>query len=372
MKFDNAYRKEINDCQPYIAGEAEDTVRRRYHLERVIKLGSNENPYGPFKHAQQAMIRSISSLNRYPEDDFLNMKLLIANEFNLKPDNVAIGSGAGNILETLAKEFLNTGDEVLIAQQSYRLYREISKMMGAKVIGIPLTTDYQFNLAKFQKNITPKTKIIWICNPNNPTSTVTNPDELERFIAGLPKNIWIVIDEAYANFSDRDHLPNLLKFIEKKRVIIVRTFSKYYGLAGARLGYALADAKTIQGYDTVTEPFSCNRAVLAGAIASLKFDRDQTKSVLNKIKDDRTWLSEQLRQLDFKVANSQSNFIFAELPSDIENATAFCQSLMQHGVIIRDCTPWGYPRHIRVTIGTHEELELFLEQVKLLLKVKEM
>lgn len=151
VKFDQTYRKEINITQPYIQGETEDEVRRKYHLDKVVKLGSNENPYAPYYHSKNAMIHSISTLNRYPEDDFVNMKKLLADETGLKPENVALGSGAGNIIETISKMFINEGDEVLIAKQSYRLYREVSKLMGAKVIEIPLTADYQFDLDQFEQ-----------------------------------------------------------------------------------------------------------------------------------------------------------------------------------------------------------------------------
>ncbi|EHL95267.1 histidinol-phosphate transaminase domain protein [Lentilactobacillus parafarraginis F0439] len=145
-QFDDTYRKEVNSVAPYIQGETEDEVRRKFHLDKVVKLGSNENPYGPYYHARKAILRSVEDINRYPEDDFINTKRVIANHFGLKADNVGLGSGAGNIIETISKMFLNAGDEVLIAKQSYRLYREVSKLMGAKVIEIPLTKDYQFDL----------------------------------------------------------------------------------------------------------------------------------------------------------------------------------------------------------------------------------
>ncbi|GHP13694.1 histidinol-phosphate aminotransferase [Lentilactobacillus fungorum] len=358
--FDKTYRREINDCEPYIAGETEDVVRRKYHLNKVVKLGSNENPYGPFDHAKKAMVRSIETVNRYPEDDFVEMKELIAKQWGLSADNVAIGSGAGNILETLSKEFLNAGDEVLIAKQSYRLYREISKMMGAKVIEIPLTDDFQFNLDSFQKHISDKTKLIWICNPNNPTSTVTDAKKLDQFINNLPDHVWIIVDEAYADFSNKENLPNFIKYIGKKRIIVVRTFSKFFGLAGARLGYALADTQAINGYDTVTEPFSTNRMVLAAASASLKFDKEQIQTTREKIIASREKLTKRLTEMGCQVAPSEANFIFAKLPDNFENATTVCENLMKQGVIVRDCTPWGYSDSIRITIGTSKELDFFL------------
>ncbi|GHP14587.1 histidinol-phosphate aminotransferase [Lentilactobacillus fungorum] len=359
-KFDKAFRKEVNEVHPYIQGETEAEVKRRYGLKAVIKLGSNENPYGPYYHAKQAMIRSVTTSNRYPEDDFIQMKAVIAQHVGLQPENVALGSGAGNLIENIAKMVLNTGDEVLIAKQSYRLYREASKLMGAKVIEIPLTNHFQFDLDQFAAKVTKQTKLIWLCNPNNPTATVVNAQELRQFIDQLPDHVWVVVDEAYAEFADEGAIPDLTKLIGNKRLVVLRTFSKFYGLAGARLAYLLAAPKVIQAYDTVTEPFNTSRIALAGAIASLQFDQAQAQSTLAKIQGDREGLIESLEILGCSVAPSQANFIFAKLPDDVPSATEICEELMKRGVIVRDCTPWGYPNHIRITIGKHAELERFL------------
>lgn len=366
-QFDDTYRKEVNSVAPYIQGETEDEVRRKFHLDKVVKLGSNENPYGPYYHARKAIIRSVEGINRYPEDDFINTKRVIANQFGLKADNVGLGSGAGNIIETISKMFLNAGDEVLIAKQSYRLYREVSKLMGAKVIEIPLTKDYQFDLQTFNEKINDKTKLIWICNPNNPTSAVTDPQALERFIADLPDHVWVVVDEAYADFAKPEHLPNLLQFIGHKRVLILRTMSKAYGLAGARLGFLLGEPTAIAAYDTVTEPFNSNRSVLAATIASFKYDQPQFKRALKRIWGDKVGLTESLEILDCEVARSDANFVFVKLPDGAPSATEVTNQLMAQGVIVRDGTPWGYPDHIRVTIGKHDELEFFLEKFQAIL-----
>lgn len=362
-QFDSTFRTEVNITQPYIQGETEDEVRRQYHLDKVVKLGSNENPYAPYYHSKNAMIRSISTLNRYPEDDFVNLKQLLADRNGLKPENVALGSGAGNIIETIAKMFINEDDEVLIAKQSYRLYREVSKLMGGKVIEIPLTDNYQFDLDEFQHKISDKTKLIWICNPNNPTSTVTDASKLEEFMDQVSDDVWVIVDEAYAQFANRLSLANFIRYIGHKRVMVIRTFSKFYGLAGARLGYVLGDSDAIQAYDTVTEPFNTNRTAIAGASAALQFDQTESNMARRKILGDREGLVESLGLLGFSVAESQANFVFAQLPEGAPGATAVVNALMKKGVIVRDCTPWGYSHHIRVTVGTHVELEFFLSKL---------
>jgi histidinol-phosphate aminotransferase len=368
MAFDFTVRKEVNDCLPYIQGETIDDVKERYNLSKVIKLGSNENPYGPFPHALAAMKDSLVTLNRYPENDFINLKKLLAKKNDVQLENIILGSGAGNVLEILAKTFLNTGDEVIIAKQSYRLYREISKIMGAKVIEIPLTEDYQFDLSKFLSVITSKTKLIWLCNPNNPTSTLTDKHAINKFVEKLPSHVQLIIDEAYADFSNPDDRPDVIDYVKNgKKVIIVRTFSKYYGLAGARMGYAIANKDTVQAYDTVTEPFSASRIALAGSYASMTLDKEEVAVSRQKIIEQRDKLTVELEKLGCKTAKSQANFIFTQIPFE---ATWFCDEMMKRGVIIRDCTPWNYPYHVRITIGTPAENENFLKTFCSLLEEK--
>jgi histidinol-phosphate aminotransferase len=261
---------------------------------------------------------------------------------------------------------LNTGDEVIIAKQSYRLYRELSKMMGAKVIEIPLTADYQFDLAKFAAAITAKTKLIWLCNPNNPTGTLTSKKEIEKLIALLPEHVQLIVDEAYADFSDPQQLPDLIKDLKVgKKIVIVRTFSKFYGLAGARLGYAIANANTIQAYNTVTEPFCTSRTVLAGGYASITADQAAVQTARQQIIEQRAWLQEELAELGCSSTASQANFLFTKLPIA---ATELCRSMMKNGVIVRDCTPWGYPDHIRITVGKKAENQIFLQGFRTLLQ----
>lgn len=179
----------------------------------------------------------------------------------------------------------------------------------------------------------------------------------------VPDNVWVVVDEAYAQFADHLSLANFIRYIGKKRVMVVRTFSKFYGLAGARLGYVLSDPEAIQAYDTVTEPFNTNRTAIAGAAAAMQFDKAEIDKTRKKILGDREGLVESLGLLGFTVAPSQANFVFAKLPDGAPDATQVVDDLMKQGVIIRDCTPWGYPHHIRVTVGTHKELEFFLSKL---------
>ena len=245
-------RKEANIVNEYVPGKSIDEVKEEYNVERVVKLGSNENPYGPYKDAVDEMIREVSIMNIYPEKNFIKLKKILGDKYQLTEESIGIGHGAGGVLETIARTFLEDGDEAIVPTESYRLYREISKIMGAKVIEIPLNKEFVIDLDKITKAVNDKTKLIWICNPNNPTGTIVDKKKLEELIYSLPEKAWVVLDEAYYEFSDKYNMPDTVKYIkEGKNVMCVRTFSKYYGLAGGRIGYLIANPEIIKYYDKI-------------------------------------------------------------------------------------------------------------------------
>ena len=295
---DLRFRRQVDDCQPYVAGESEASVLRRYDLEKVVKLGSNENPFAPYPHEKEAMQESLNFLNRYPEDDYLELTKTIAKQNGVEPENVALGSGAGNVIETVSRLFLDEDDEAMIARPTYRLYREVSRLMGAKVIEVPVRDDFSYDFDAMKAAINEKTKLIWLCNPNNPTGAINDPAEIEEFIDEVGDNVWIVVDEAYADFIEDGMRPELVSRIEHKKVAIIRTFSKFYGLAGARVGYVLG--------------------------------------------------------LSLEFVPSHSNFIFAKLPDGFD-ADVVCEKMMSKGVIIRSCSAWGYRDCVRITVGKPAE-----------------
>ncbi|WP_311406799.1 histidinol-phosphate transaminase [Liquorilactobacillus uvarum] len=362
-------RREVDDCQPYIAGETEAAVLKKYNLKSVVKLGSNENSYGPYANACAAMQESLKYLNRYPEDDYVDLIATIAAQNGLTSKNVALGGGAGNVIETTSRLFLNEGDEVLIAKPTYRLYREVSILMGAKVKSVPVKADFTYDFTAFKAAITPKTKLIWLCNPNNPTGAINDPKDIERFIDEVGDDVWIAVDEAYADFIQTGQRAHLVEKIDQKKLVIIRTFSKYYGLAGARVGYILARSKVISAYDTITEPFCVNRVGLFAARASLLMDQEEADEIKQKLIFEKEKLSKDLTQLGFEVVPSQSNFIFAKLPNNLYSGE-ICEELMSQGVIIRECDAWGYPHHVRITVGKKSENAQLISEVRKLLRVK--
>jgi len=355
-------RNEIKNVNPYIAGKTIDEVRAIYNLKEIIKLGSNENAYGPFEHAKKAMINEIGNVFMYPDKTYEELKSILADQYKVEANQLAIAHGAGGMLETLARTFIAKGDEVIIPEQTYGLYFEITKLMGGTVITVPLDENYCIPVDEMIKKINDKTKIIWLCNPNNPTGTVVDKEAFNRLLAALKPHTWLVLDEAYAEFAEQNALPDAIKKIsEGHNLIVVRTFSKAYALAGVRIGYAIANKDMIKLIDTVAEPFNANRVGLVGAIASLKEDQKEYQTSLNAIIKDRKMLSEALSKFNFKGIHSHANFIFCETPY---NAEELSERLLKKGIIIRPCGGWGYPNAIRISVSTTYENQKFLETLE--------
>lgn len=359
-------RKSIKFVNPYVAGKTIDKVKEIYGLDEVIKLGSNENPYGPYEHAKEAMIKEIDQIFMYPEYNYEKLKEVLTEMNDLEYDNVALAHGAGGMLETLAKTFIEEGDEVIIPKQSYGLYREISNLMGANVIESSLTSDYHIDIEDIISKFTDKTKLIWLCNPNNPTGTMVDEGLFKTLLEKLPTKAWVVMDEAYIEFSDPEKRIPSIDYIKKnEKIVVVRTMSKAYGLAGARIGYAFGNKEIIRVIETVAEPFNANRIGLAGAIETLTKDQESYKKGLQKIISGREKLVQLLTDLGVNCLDSEANFVFFETGL---NASAIGEEMLKRGVIVRPCTGWGYEEAIRVTVGTKYENKRFIEEFSKVLR----
>ena len=351
-------RPDIEDVQPYVAGKTIEEVKRQYKLEQVIKLGSNENPWGPYPAAVKAMQQEVLQLHTYPDNSFVEMKRKIAEMYGLDERWIAVSHGAGGMLETLAKTFVEPGAHILIPQYTYGLYREISRLMGGRVEHTPVTGDMEIDMGRLRERVRPNTRVVWLCNPNNPTGTVVDKADLFSFARSLPEGCWLVLDEAYAEFADQSLLPDRVELIkEELPLVVVRTFSKAYGLAGARLGYAIAHPDLIKVIDTVAEPFNANRIGLAGAWATLEQEQVAVAETIAVVQAERGRLQTALTERGFIVYQSQANFILfdAALPAD-----QAAHDLLKQGVIVRSAAGWGLVSHIRVTVGKPSENNMFL------------
>jgi len=341
-----------------VAGLTSEEVRRRFGLERVLKLGSNENNYAPFPSVLEAMREELPRVHMYPDLAFKELKESIGALYGLKPENIALSHGAEGALQTLGKMFLDPGDEVVIPRVTYGLYREISRVMGATIVQVPPEPDFRLSLEALEKALTPKTKLLWLANPNNPTGTVLDSGMFPELFRILPEKALVVLDEAYGEFGDSKKLPPTAEYIRQGYPLVgVRTFSKAYGLAGVRLGYLLGDPRVVEAFDVVSEPFNANRVALAGARAVLREGRSEMEEARQKILRDRQRLERELEIVGCQVIPSQTNFVFCRIPW---NGDLFAQHLLRRGVIVRPCGIWGLPEMLRITVGTEEEVSLFL------------
>ncbi len=354
-------RKAALTVAAYVPGKTTDAVIEEYGLTDVVKLGSNENNYGPFPKAMEAMTQELKRLHVYPEKNFVRLKNLLGAKVGLDGTYIGLGHGAGGVLETIARTFLEAGDEVIIPGQTYGLYKEISKVMGAEIVWSPLK-DYALDIEDITAKVTPRTKLLWLCNPNNPTGTVFSAQKLIPLLDALPPHAWVVLDEAYREYADASLLPDTEELVRAgRRVLGVRTFSKYYGLAGGRIGYLVAAPEVITWYDTVSEPFNANRIGLAGAVATLTGDTEELERCRWAMMRDRDEMAKNLRALGCQPVATHTNFLFFETPYP---CAVVNELLLRRGVIARPCAGWGLPRHMRVSIGTTRENRAFLNAME--------
>lgn len=361
MKYEDIFRPSVFGLTEYIAGKTIEEVKRELGLKEIIKLSSNENPYGPHPAALEAIKEELSNISMYPEKSFLELKAALADFNGVKFENVVVGHGSETIIQIIPQLFVKPGDEVIIADKTYGRYEEASRLMEAEIKYVPLQ-NFTYDLEEIARTVTHKTKIIWICNPNNPTGTIVRSQEVLNFLNKIPETVVVVFDQAYFEYVDDEEYADGVQFLKKgfPNVIVLRTFSKAYGLAGLRLGYALAPEKIRQMLDTIKEPFNLNRLSIVAGPACLK-GKLWLDGVIRSNRLGREYLSQQFKEMGLWAVPSQSNFMMVHVG---QNAEELFQKMMKKGVLIRPATGWGYDEFIRVTVGAPGENEKFLACLK--------
>ncbi len=277
------FKKSISSLKPYVAGKPISEVKRELGISEVIKLASNENPYGCSEKAKEAIIKVAGESNIYPDGSAYELRKALAKKLGICGDELVFGTGSDGLLELIGKAFLEEGDESVIPTPSFSLYETNTLSSGAVPVKIPLDKNYKMDLKKMYEAINEKTKVIWLCNPNNPTGEISSGDEINEFIKKVPERILIVLDEAYYEFAKGhgDYGESLEN--RKENVIILRTFSKIYGLAGLRCGYGIADKKIISEIEKVRSPFNVSLVAQAAACASLSDDEFLKHTLASRI-----------------------------------------------------------------------------------------
>lgn len=341
-------RELLNDIKPYQAGKRVSEVKAELELAELIKLSSNESPLPPTRLAQRAMRMAVSQLNRYPDGSSRMLVDKLSKRLQVPTDNIIIGNGSNELIRLLAQVLTEPGDELVMAKPSFVVYPLVAKIMQAKAAEVPLT-DNRHDLKALAAAVTKKTKIIFICNPNNPTGTIVTRAEILDYIENIPKNVVVAFDEAYFEFVDsEDYMSALELFADYPNIVVFRTFSKIYGLAGARIGYAVAPKEIVGAIQKVREPFNVNMIAQVGAYYSLDCDTEINRRAEDNLKE-KTFLEGEFRRLGINYAPSQANFIYANLGK--KAAEAFTQ-LQRLGIIVRTFNETDY---VRITVGNRDE-----------------
>jgi histidinol-phosphate aminotransferase len=371
-------RKEILKVHPYVPGKPIETLKRELGIKgRIIKLASNENSLGPSPKAVAAARRAAADVHLYPEGSSFLLRQEIAKRLGVSGGEVIFGSGTDEIIEQLGKTFIRPEDEIVVSEHAFVRYRDAGDIMGCRVISVPMI-DYAHDLTAMAAAASTRTKIIFIANPNNPTGTYNGKEELSAFLERLKVRFGgyapiVVLDEAYYEYArGNSGYPESIDYFKGGRraakypnLVILRTFSKAYGLAGLRVGYAVADRDIVQFLDRARLPFNLTSVSQAAALAALGDAAHIRKSV--KIVDEgKKFLYWELKKAGIKYVPSAANFILLDV-SPLAGQTVF-EMLLRKGVIVRAMDEYGFPNHLRVTISTQQENKIFLEKLKIALK----
>ena len=350
----------VKQITPYVPGKPIEEIEKEYGVSGAIKMASNENPLGPSPKAIEAIKNCLNTLHRYPDANSFLLKEQLSKKLGIPQGCIIPSNGSNEILELLSKVFLRPGHEVIIPEPTFSLYAKFTQAMDGIPIRVPLKS-FCIDLRTVLEKISPRTKIIFINNPNNPTGTIIKKEEFEEFINYIPENIIIVLDEAYAEFVETSDFPHGKNYLDAQRwIIVLRTFSKVYGLAGLRIGYGLAPQELTHYLNKVRQPFNVNSLAQVAALAALE-DNEHFEKTLQIVSEGRQYLYQQLQNLGVKYITSQSNFIMIYLG---EKCPRMYEFLLRMGIIVRPLTSFGFPEHIRLSIGKPEENKRFIDTLK--------
>jgi len=346
------FKKHIQAIHPYEPGKPIKELEREMGLRSIIKLASNENPLGPSRKALRAIRRAIPEIHLYPESSCHELVNRLSEELGVPKTQLIIGNGSNEIIELLARGFLSEGDEVISSECSFLVYPILTQVCGAKYVSVPMK-NHRYDLKGILNAITDRTRLIFIANPNNPTGTYVTQQEVEEFIAKVPKNVGVCFDEAYVDFVEAADFPHMMFHIktEKPNIVVLRTFSKAYGLAGLRVGYAAAAPEMVGYLHKIRQPFNVNSLAQTAAAAALddRFFLWRTKLLVSS---GRKYLYRRLRKLGLPYIPSQANFVLIDTGRDAQDVF---QALLRQGMIVRSMKAYGLSTWIRVTVGRRSQ-----------------
>jgi histidinol-phosphate aminotransferase len=357
---DNIYNlalKGVRELVPYVAGKPIEELERELGITDIIKLASNENPLRPGQKALAAIQAALPTLSLYPDGNGFNLKAALAKKYNLNADQITLGNGSNELLELVARAFLQPGLETMFSQHAFAVYPIVTQAVGATAVVVP-ALHYGYDLEAMVARIGDKTRVIFIANPNNPTGTLLSQAELGRFISALPPHCLCVLDEAYFEYvSDKQGINSIDWLLSNPNLIITRTFSKAYGLAGLRVGYSLSSPEIADILNRVRQPFNNNALALVAAEAALS-DDDYLQQTIAVNAQGMADLTAGFKGLGLEWIPSAGNFVSVDLKRP---GQPIYEALLRKGVIVRPVANYGMPNHLRISIGTQAENQFFLK-----------
>jgi histidinol-phosphate aminotransferase len=357
----------VETLSPYRPGKPMDELTRELGITDIVKLASNENPRGPSRPVREAIERTFGGLSRYPDGNGFRLKQALAARLEVTPDRITLGNGSNDVLDLAAAMSLTPGASGVIAEHAFVVYSIAITVCGGRVVRVP-AVDHGADLDAMLARVDDSTAIVFLANPNNPTGTWVNEDALTAFLDALPPHVWMVLDEAYFEYVNAPGYPDGLKLLDRyPNLIVTRTFSKIYGLAGLRVGYAVSSVAAADLMNRARAPFNVNSLALAGAEAALADDAYVAESRrLNQV--GMAELTTVLDGMGIEHIPSAGNFVTFQVPErfaagshNASPAAAVYEALLREGVIVRPVAEYGLPRHLRVTIGLAEENARFLD-----------
>jgi len=348
----------IAGLQPYVPGKPIEELQRQYGVRDVIKLASNESPIGPSQAALAAIALATRDLTRYPDGNGFALKQALAEKFQLDARQITLGNGSNDVLELIARCFASPADEIMFSQHAFAVYSLVAQAIGASLVEVP-AKDFGHDLTAMQQAITAKTKLIFIANPNNPTGTYVAANQIHDFLQAVPDNVIVVLDEAYVEYGDNEQ--NSIDWLKQfPNLIICRTFSKAYGLAGLRVGFALSNPEIADLLNRLRQPFNVNHLAMSAAIAALG-DEDYLQRAKQVNTEGMQQYIDGFTAMGLNYIPSKANFICVDVA---KNAADIYEKLLQQGVIVRPVAGYGLPTHLRISIGLEHENQRCLEALE--------
>lgn len=355
-----AARETLKRMIPYTPGKPIWEVQKEYGLDKVIKLASNENPLGPSPKALEAIRRMLPEIHRYPDNRASALVEELSSHYGLEKECLIVSNGGDELITLVSEAYLNPGDEIVVPQPVFSEYEFGATLMEANTVKVPLDEHWQYDIDRLLAAVTDKTKIVYLCSPSNPTGTYLKKDRLRDLLAKLPPRVLVVLDAAYHPFADAPDYTNGLEFVKEGfPVIVLQTFSKIYGLAGIRIGFGAAPAGVIRTLLQVKEPFNVNALAQAAAVAALG-DEAFVQASIAANGAGRRQLYAGFEALGISFVPSMSNFVWVRFGPE---ADAIYEELMKRGIVIRSGRGWGFPDYARISVGSEEDNEAFLNEL---------